>query len=337
MLLRYKILIALSLLALAFILPLYSIVYLPNGTPASRHFSKVEIAGGDNLQIIADRLYQAGLVDNANRFIWTCKLLRVERKFPAGIFTIPHGLSNYSLIKRMLLQGMNTANITVREGWTSRRIAKEVEKKLGVNSSAFMQAVNDSIFTRKLGIEAPSLEGYLFPETYNFYLGMDPYDIVKRMVSVFKKRFADSLKYRAFELGFSVNEIITLASIIEGEIIYSSEAPIVAAVYHNRLNRGMRLQADPTIQYIISGEPRRLYYKDLRIKSPYNTYLNSGLPPGPIGNPGMRAILAALYPQNAPYLYFVAKGNGYHYFNSTMEEHIAAKRKYKLYRRKQGK
>ena len=334
MLLRYKLLIALSILALLVVLPLHSIVHSPNLSPASAHFGKVEIIAGDNLVKIAEKLEAARLVDNANKFIWACRIMRVEKMIPAGIFTIPFGLSNYELVQRMLFHGMNTANVTFREGWAAGRIAGELQKKLGVDSTVFMNAVNDTVFTRELGIEAPSLEGYLFPETYNLYLGADPYDVAKKMVGLFREKFTDSLKYRAFELEFSVNDILTLASIVEGEIIYASEAPIVAGVYHNRLKRGMRLQADPTIQYIIPDGPRRLLLEDLKIESPYNTYLNKGLPPGPIGNPGMRAILGALYPKDIPYLYFVAKGDGYHYFNTTIEGHLADKRKFNRYRRR---
>ncbi|NQS96952.1 MAG: endolytic transglycosylase MltG [candidate division Zixibacteria bacterium] len=337
MLLRYKLLIALSILALLIVLPLHSIVHSPNLSPASAHFGKVEIIAGDNLVKIAEKLEAARLVDNANKFIWACRVMRVEKMIPAGIFTIPFGLSNYEIVQRMLFHGMNTANVTFREGWSAGRIAGALQKKLGVDSTAFMNAVNDTVFTRGLGIEAPSLEGYLFPETYNLYLGADPYDVAKKMVGLFREKFTDSLKYRAFELGFSVNDILTLASIVEGEIIYTSEAPIVAGVYHNRLKRGMRLQADPTIQYIIPDGPRRLLLKDLKTESPYNTYLNKGLPPGPIGNPGMRAILGALYPKDIPYLYFVAKGDGYHYFNTTIEGHLADKRKFNRYRRRHKK
>jgi UPF0755 protein len=135
------------------------------------------------------------------------------------------------------------------------------------------------------------------------------------------------------ELGMDEKEIITLASIIEGEAIYDRERPVISGVYHNRLNIGMRLQADPTIQYIIEGSPRRLLNKDLKIKSPYNTYLNEGLPPGPINNPGIESIKAALYPVETDYLYFVAKGDGYHTFSRTKEEHNIAKRKFQKIRR----
>jgi UPF0755 protein len=144
----------------------------------------------------------------------------------------------------------------------------------------------------------------------------------------------DSLRDRAQVLGMNEIEVITLASIIEGEALYDKERPIIAGVYHNRLQKGMKLQADPTIQYIIDDGPRRLLKKDLMIESPYNTYLNKGLPPGPINNPGKKSILAALFPLKNDYLFFVARGDGYHTFTKTEQEHNQAKRKFNKMRKK---
>jgi len=138
---------------------------------------------------------------------------------------------------------------------------------------------------------------------------------------------------RARELGLKELEIITLASIIEGEALYDVERPIISGVYHNRLQKRMKLQADPTIQYIIKDGPRRLLNKDLKIKSPYNTYLNKGLPPGPINNPGKESIIAALFPNENEYLYFVARGDGFHKFSKTEKEHLIAKKKFQKIRR----
>ena len=142
------------------------------------------------------------------------------------------------------------------------------------------------------------------------------------------------MEVQAQELGLSILEVITLASIIEGEAIYDSERSIISAVYHNRLKKGMKLQADPTIQYIIDDGPRRLLKDDLKIKSNYNTYLYKGLPPGPINNPGRESIIAALYPSVNEYLYFVAKGDGYHTFTKNEKDHNEAKRKFQEVRRR---
>ena len=331
---KNKIIVILCIAITAITLPMHSILNRPNISSGKSAFAKVVIDKGDNLAEIANKLKTAKLVDSHDKFIWACRILRMEKGFPAGVFTIPYGLSNRELIRRMLFYGANTGNVTIKEGWRAEQIAGKIAKKIGVDSTAFMEAVRDSVFIKELGIEAPSLEGYLFPETYNLYLGAEPREAIKKMVAQFKKVFEPKLKYRAYQMGFSINQIITLASIIEGEIIFSSEAPLVSAVYHNRLKQGMRLQADPTIQYIITDGPRRLKYSDLKIDSPYNTYRRKGLPPGPVGNPGRRAIMAALYPAKVPYIYFVAKGDGYHYFNVTAEEHLADKRKFDEYRKK---
>ena len=139
---------------------------------------------------------------------------------------------------------------------------------------------------------------------------------------------------RARQINLSKHDIVTLASIIEGEAIYNSERPKISAVYHNRLNINMKLQADPTIQYIINEPPRRLLNKDLRIQSPYNTYLNKGLPPGPINSPGKHSLLAALFPEENDFLFFVAKGDGYHTFSTNKRDHDRAKRKFQKIRQK---
>ncbi len=177
-----------------------------------------------------------------------------------------------------------------------------------------------------LGVNAASLEGYLYPNTYSFFWGVSPREIIRTMVQEFYHHVGDSLRQRAAALGLTVHQALTLASIIEGEAVVDSERALIAAVYHNRLRQGILLQADPTIQYIVPGPPRRLRNRDLEIASPYNTYRYPGLPPGPVNNPGLVSIRAALYPAPVNYLYFVARGDGSHVFSRTLEEHLRAKR-----------
>ena len=153
------------------------------------------------------------------------------------------------------------------------------------------------------------------------------------MIEEYKKNVTDDLRQEMVDKKITETEVLILASIIEGEAIYDQERSIISGVYHNRLRMGMRLQADPTIQYIVEGAPRRLLNKDLKIESPYNTYLHYGLPPGPINNPGIESIRAALNPAETDYLYFVAKGDGYHTFSKTKEEHNKAKRQFQKVRR----
>ncbi|MGY8750396.1 MAG: endolytic transglycosylase MltG, partial [Fidelibacterota bacterium] len=216
---------------------------------------------------------------------------------------------------------------------TIAAIAKELNNKIGVDQNEFKSACKNKLLLWKWGISEDSVEGYLFPNTYLFSEEEDVQDIIGRMINEYKERITLAFRDRMKVLGMNENEIITLASIIEGEAIYDSERAVISGVYHNRLNIGMRLQADPTIQYIITDSPRRLLNKDLKIKSPYNTYLNKGLPPGPINNPGIESIKAALYPDETDYIYFVATGDGYHTFSRTKEEHNIAKRKFQKIRR----
>jgi UPF0755 protein len=195
--------------------------------------------------------------------------------------------------------------------------------------------VYDSAFAGGILPNAPSLEGYLMPETYQFEWKTPEDQIIKHLAANTLKIFeADTIQQRLLQLGISPLEIITLASIIEGEVVVDSERVYVSSLYHNRLRLGWPLQADPTIQYIVPGPPRRLLHHDLEIDSPYNTYKYPGLPPGPISNPGKKSILAALYPADTPYLYMVAIGDGRHQFSKTLKEHNYWHARYNEVRRK---
>jgi UPF0755 protein len=220
------------------------------------------------------------------------------------------------------------------EGWNIYKVSKILENTMGIHHDKVISLCMNKRFIRSLGIKAPTLEGFLFPETYYFVETESPRTILQRMVSEYQDHISDDIRNRIRELGFSELQLITLASIIEGEAIYDDERKNISSVYHNRLHKGMRLQADPTIQYIIKDGPRRLLNKDLNIVSPYNTYLNEGLPIGPINNPGLQSIIAALYPSETEYIYFVAKGDGYHTFSITQKEHNFAKRKLNHLRKK---
>ena len=192
--------------------------------------------------------------------------------------------------------------------------------KIKTDYDNYIGYIKNKKFLKKFEISNKSLEGYLFPETYFFSKNNSPEFIIEKMILQLRKNITSEMKARMDEIGFDELEVITMASIIEGEAIYDDERTTISSVYHNRLKRKMKLQADPTIQYIIDGPPRRLLSKDLKIESPYNTYLNYGLPPGPINNPGIQSILAALYPVESDFIYFVAKGDGYHTFSKTEKE-----------------
>jgi len=317
---------------LGILLAFYSLILLwPQGNPYDS--VKVTIPKGASLKEVSATLQDYNIIRNERSFLLAVKTLGYEKDMPAGRFKLVKASTNFDIIDQLVNGIQVNKRVTILEGWTIDIIAEELQDKIGIDPDEFKNACKNELLLWKWGISEESVEGYLFPNTYLFSEEEDIQDIIGRMINQFKQRITVEFRDRMKELGMDEKEIITLASIIEGEAIYDRERPVISGVYHNRLNIGMRLQADPTIQYIIEGSPRRLLNKDLKIKSPYNTYLNEGLPPGPINNPGIESIKAALYPVETDYLYFVAKGDGYHTFSRTKEEHNIAKRKFQNIRR----
>ena len=263
--------------------------------------------------------------------------LGYEKDIQAGNLVLHEPNTNFRLIHQLVNGMPEQIKITVLEGWNIYNVAETLENTLGIHQDKVISLCMNKRFIQNMKIKAPTLEGFLFPETYYFVESESPRIILRKMVSEYKDHISDDMRNRITELGFSELQLITLASIIEGEAIYDEERKNISSVYHNRLNKGMRLQADPTIQYIIKDGPRRLLNKDLNIESPYNTYLNEGLPIGPINSPGLKSIIAALYPVESEYIYFVAKGDGYHTFSRTQGEHNFAKRQLDRLRKKDNR
>lgn len=293
----------------------------------------LKIKSGMSFDAIVKMMTAEQIIPSKRKVNWVAGILGYKNKLKAGKYDIPGGISSYQLLK-LLAQGKAKVEwVTIPEGKPSRKIASILNEKIEADSTRFMQLVFDPAYAQKLGVAAPSLEGFLYPETYDFYWGMSPEDAIHVMVKQFQKKFDDDLKARVAQSGMSLLQVVTLASIIEGEAIVDSERPVISAVYHNRLKKRLLLQADPTIQYIIPDGPRRLLKRDLEIDSPYNTYKNVGLPPGPVNNPGIASIRASLYPAQVDYLYFVANGDGTHTFSRTYEEHLRAKQKFDRHRR----
>ena len=295
---------------------------------------KVRIDQGTTLSNISDKLNKRGLVSNKWVFKFLIKIKGLEKSMQAGTFRLSNVHTNNEVINNIVFGSPDRKKITFLEGWNMNQVARHLSKELDFNYSEVIKLLSDEELIRDLQINSNTLEGYLFPETYYFFEGVDKTSVIKRLVKEHKKFWNNANLSKADSLGFTPYEIITLASIIEGEAIYDSERSIISAVYHNRIKIGMKLQADPTVQYIIDDGPRRLLNKDLRIKSPYNTYIYQGLPPGPINSPGKQSLIAALSPQDNDYLYFVAKGDGYHTFSRNEKEHERAKRAFQRVRKK---
>jgi len=308
------------------------VIYWPQSDPYES--VEINIPKGTSLSEIGNILQEKNVINNKRTFTMAVKTLGHEKNIPSGTYTLRNARSNRGIIQQLVYGAPSLKNVTVLEGWRMDDIAAVLEKKIGINKKKFLRLCKDQELVKLFELDGNSFEGYLFPDTYYFAEGLDAIVVLTKMVNEFKENMTLSMKVRAEELGMSQLEIITLASIIEGEAIYDDERATISAVYHNRLEKGMRLQADPTIQYIIEDGPRRLLNEDLKIESEYNTYLKSGLPPGPINNPGKESLIAALYPAVNDYIYFVARGDGYHTFSKTEKEHNKAKRKFQKVRRR---
>jgi UPF0755 protein len=294
----------------------------------------VMVPRGSSLREIAGIMKENGILDHPTFFIYLGKIFGYQKKLQAGLFTIPEGMHPWHLLIYLTQPDLARIKVTLPEGMLATEIAEILTSKLNIDSLRFMGYVTDTAFCERVGIEQSSLEGYLLPETYFFTYGMDEEDIILTLLSGMLDIFEiDSVLSQMERLRMNRHQIITLASIIEGEVVVDSERVLVSSVYHNRLRRGWLLGADPTIQYIIPGPPRRLLNADLEIDSPYNTYKYRGLPPGPINNPGKNSVLAAIFPANTRYMYFVASGDGGHRFSRTAAEHARWKAKFDRHRR----
>lgn len=288
----------------------------------------IYIAPGTPVKKIASILEKRGIIKNRYVFLLEAWRKGVLHKLKAGEYELSPHLSLDEVLQILAEGRVITHIVTIPEGANVWEVADLLDRAGLVPRKAFLEKAFDQEFVHSLGIPGPSVEGFLFPDTYYFVKGTSPEEIIKAMVSHFWKVWR---KYedRARQLGVSVYEAVTLASIVEKEAVLSREKPLIAAVYWNRLKRGMPLQADPTVRYALRRFHGRLYYKYLRVKSPYNTYRYPGLPPTPIANPGEESLKAVLYPAKVPYLYFVSKGDGSHYFSRTYREHLRAVRKYR--------
>jgi UPF0755 protein len=283
---------------------------------------------GETTTQVAAALDSLGLLRSKRLFILWAKRQKIDRLLKPGRyeFTGPTAMTD---VITALRRGAPPVKVTIPEGWTVEKIARRLARELGVDSAAFIAETRDTAMLRRFGVPIDRMEGYLLPETYEFYWGMTPVEVIDRMVQDNGAVFADSLVRHMNSTGMDRHAVLTLASMIEAETADSNERRHISGVFHNRLKLGMPMQCDPTVIYAMGGLPaaagRPLLSKDLEFNSPYNTYQNPGLPPGPICNPGRAAILAALYPDSTGDLYFVADGMGHHIFSRTLDEHNMAR------------
>jgi peptidoglycan lytic transglycosylase G len=292
----------------------------------------VEIPAHDGVLAIAARLYGAGVIRSRVGFVLLAVVRGSARQLKAGEYELARGASTFDVLTLMESGRVKQHVVLHPEGATVAELARVLESERLATGAAVTRLASDRAFLATLTIEGPSLEGYLFPDTYQFVRGMTTEEILTRMVQRLRTKLGPDLAARAQARGLSVHRLLTLASIIEREAAERDEMRAISAVFWNRLKLDMPLQADPTVQYATGKERRALTRADLRIEHPFNTYVRPGLPPGPIASPGLAAIEAALDPAPVKYLYFVARDDHRHYFSATLGEHNAAVARYRLAR-----
>jgi UPF0755 protein len=296
------------------------------GVDQDRPPERITVPRGATLTAVAESLSSRGVIGSKRFFKFYAKLTGRESEIQAGIFDLRHGTSVPGILDALVHGREATDPLALPEGLMLSEVAEQVQLQLGTDPDSFAAAVRDSALLSEVGAPAETLEGYLYPSTYYVLARATARDIVSQMVAEFQAQWRSEWDARLDELGMTKHEVVILASIIEGEVQDRSDSRLVSSVYHNRLRRGMRLQADPTVIYSL-GHRRRLFERDYAVRSPYNTYRIDGLPPGPINQPSAASIEAALMPADTDYLYFVAGSNGRHVFTRTYQEHLAAIRR----------
>lgn len=297
----------------------------------------VEIPRGSSTTGIANILIENELIKNVNAFKLKSKSMEADGKMKAGQYMLSQAMSAEDIILKLVSGDVYEDNVkfTIPEGYEVRQIIDKLEAENLIDRELFIKALENAHFEHKFleGVDRSyRLEGYLFPDTYIIKNGASEEEIISKMLSRFNEVFKKEYYARADELGMSITEVVTLASIIERESKLSAERPLVSSVFHNRIKKNMLLQSCATIQYVLMERKDRLTYADLEVVSPFNTYKNTGLTPAPIASPGEESIIAALYPADTNFLFFVTteKNDGSHYFNETLAGHNRDKEKGKV-------
>jgi UPF0755 protein len=294
--------------------------------------AEIQVPKGATFRQAADILAREKLIRDKNVFLLMGRLTGADRKIKAGFYRIWAEMSPLDIFNVLRRGQIIEYEIRVIEGESLPEIAASFAGAGITTQEAFMKLARDAKFLSAYRIHAPSIEGYIFPDTYLIPKGMPAEDAVGTMINRMSEKFSAKMVQRMDELGMNEREVLTLASIIEKEAVIDSERPLISAVYHNRLEKGMPLQADPTSIYGVKSSREKITREDLLKKTPYNTYVVKGLPPGPIASPGLKSIMAALYPADVPYLYFVSRDDRSHQFSTNIEDHEKA---VKLYRERQ--
>ena len=275
-------------------------------------------------------LEEKGLIKSPFRFSLISRFKGYDKKVQAGEYLLSKSMTPLQILEKMTKGEVKLYKLTIPEGLNLYQIAELASKGGFAEKAEFIEAATDKAYTREKGIEADTFEGYLFPDTYFFPRGTSARKIIGTMVDRFRSVFTPQWSEQAKRMGFTPHQVVILASIIEKETGDPSERPVISSVFHNRLKKKMRLESDPTVIYGIKNFDGNLTRKHLTTRTPYNTYMIRGLPAGPIANPGIKSLEAALYPAQTPYIYFVSKKDRTHHFSTNLKDHNKAVRKYQL-------
>jgi UPF0755 protein len=323
---RIPLLVALALLAIVPTSLYFSYIASPSGS--GRNVQIFEFGRGQSLRKIASTLQGQGIIKSAGMFVLYARVHGDASRLQAGFYKVSDAMAPAEILRRMVAGEVYAFRFSVPEGYSIYQIAELLAGRRIFDKEAFLKECFDKLLLKELNIDGESVEGYLYPSTYELNPGMSPADVIRLMVRKFESVYTVDFAGAASGSRMSKREVITLASMIEKEAVAPAERPIIASVFHNRMHRGMPLQSDPTAVYGVRAFGGAVSKRDISRNTPYNTYLINGLPPGPIGNPGRDAIEAAVKPAETSFLYFVAKKDGTHYFSRTLDEHNQAVRRY---------
>ena len=281
---------------------------------------------GMSVSEIGKELYERGIIDSEMKFWWTAKLNGFENKVKSGTFAMQTGMTPRDALEILVYGNTVTIRFTIPEGFSVRDIAQRLDDEGLVKADAFIslaKTYRPYPYVEEHENVRYAVEGFLFPDTYEINGEFDAARIMQMMAENFDRRLTKEMRDRAREMDLSIYELVTLASLVEKEAYHEEDRPIIAQIFLKRLRLGMPLQADPTVQYLLDAPKEDLLYRDTEIESPYNTYQNVGLPPGPIASPGTASLMAVLHPADTNYLYFVADRNGNNYYATNYADHLA--------------
>lgn len=312
----------------------YTFLYVPPNQAAEEKIVLVE--RGMSLRSIAEALESENVVTDKDLFMILSRYYRDGKSIKAGEYQFTTSMRPIDVLEMLQEGKIFFRTATIPEGYTSFQIAELLEELGYAPKKEFLELAFNKELAAELKIEADNLEGYLFPNTYYIHRGMTTEEIIRKMVHEFWQVMTPDVQNEITQKGFTMHEIVTLASIVEKEAQVGEERELISAVYNNRLRIKMKLDSDPTVIYGLQNFDGNLTKADLQTDTPYNTYKRRGLPPGPIANPGEASILAALRPAEVKYLYFVARNDGTHEFSTNYNDHLRAVRKYQRSRKKSG-